>query len=80
MRAPVFTDRTEPGSFLLQMIGLLDELAHETNFANKFRENGWNSKGIRARDEERYAQKGMEVCQRMDIKVSESVGRADLSA
>lgn len=62
------------------MIGLLDELAHETNFANKFRENGWNSKGIRARDEERYAQKGMEVCQRMDIKVSESVGRADLSA
>lgn len=73
IRPPVYRDTTDNSGvvddFLLQMIGALDELAHESNIAAAIKQRGWNT-GIPEKDAGHYLERGEDVCARLHIKVS----------
>lgn len=69
MKCPLFTNKSPDDDFLLAFIGVLDELAPETNFAAAMKQHKFN-RGIALEDWNRYSQRGTEVCRKYDIKVS----------
>ncbi|GAA5959413.1 hypothetical protein JCM3765_006596 [Sporobolomyces pararoseus] len=69
MKCPLFTNKSPDDDFLLAFIGVLDELAPETNFASVMKQHKFN-RGIALEDWNRYSQRGTEVCRKFGIKVS----------
>lgn len=69
IEAPVYTWQSRDDDFLLQLIGVLDELAYSTNFAATLKDERMRF-GIDAADAGRYSKRGEDVCLRMGIKVS----------
>ncbi|GAA6008357.1 hypothetical protein JCM11491_004447 [Sporobolomyces phaffii] len=66
---PVFTQNSPDDDFLLAFIGVLDELAPESNFAAKIKQCKF-SKGIPFDQHERYVARGITVCREYGIKAT----------
>ncbi|KAM0750767.1 hypothetical protein T439DRAFT_239360 [Meredithblackwellia eburnea MCA 4105] len=55
--------------FLIQLVGALDELSHQSNFSAFIKSKGWQ-KGIKPSDMDEYAEKGNRALSRWGIKRS----------
>lgn len=77
IEAPVYTWQSPDDDFLLQLIGVLDELAYSTNFAATLKDERMRF-GIDPADAGRYSKRGEDVCLRMGIKISR--GRTAMDA
>ncbi|GAA5852420.1 hypothetical protein JCM3766R1_001883 [Sporobolomyces carnicolor] len=69
MVCPLFTANSPDDDFLLAFIGVLDELAPESNFAAVIKRRRF-SEGIALGDLDRYSERGKAVCLEYGIKVS----------
>ncbi|KWU43720.1 hypothetical protein RHOSPDRAFT_34699 [Rhodotorula sp. JG-1b] len=76
VNCPVFTKRCYDDDFLLACIGILDELSHESNFADAIRRRKLY-KGGRPSDLFDYVTDGKAVCKRLHIKVSRGTPYSD---
>lgn len=77
--APLYTALSPDDDFLLQLIGLLDELAFSDNFAASLRLDKARF-GIDPADAGRYAKRGEDVCLRMGVKIARGRTAADYVA
>ncbi|GAA5999698.1 uncharacterized protein JCM10292_003704 [Rhodotorula paludigena] len=69
VNCPVFTAKCLDDDFLLAQIGVLDELAHDSNFAASIQKRGLE-RGPPVYKLEAYVKHAREVCSRLGIKVS----------
>ncbi|GAA5914584.1 uncharacterized protein JCM6883_004427 [Sporobolomyces salmoneus] len=69
MVCPLFTNKSPDDDFLLAFIGVLDELAPESNFAAVIKRRNFRE-GIDLEDLDRYSERGKAVCLKYGIKVS----------
>ncbi|GAA5984558.1 hypothetical protein JCM11641_006548 [Rhodosporidiobolus odoratus] len=76
VEAPVFTSKTPDDEFLLAFIGVLEELALESNIANAISLHKLYS-GIHPDDLSHYVGKANEVCKRLGIAVERGAAYPD---
>ncbi|KAI5480714.1 hypothetical protein MNV49_007641 [Pseudohyphozyma bogoriensis] len=72
IRPPAYRDTTDNSGvadeWLIQLIGALDELAYESNFASAIAQRKWYDR-FTPDEEDKYFARGEQVCQRMGIKL-----------
>ncbi|GAA6036810.1 hypothetical protein JCM8097_003489 [Rhodosporidiobolus ruineniae] len=78
VKAPVFTSMSPDDDFLLAFIGVLEELAQESNIASAIAADNLYD-GIASQDVEHYIAKARNACKRLGIRVSRGLPYCDNS-
>ncbi|GAA5940245.1 hypothetical protein JCM1841_005028 [Sporobolomyces salmonicolor] len=76
INCPVFTNKSPDDDFLHAFVGVLDEIAPESNLAAAIEVRNLEH-GIALEDLDHYAQRGIDICRKLGIKISRGAAYPD---